>query len=61
MLVGAALGEPMSGLYAPAIEHCAVDEGGVFGLSAGLPARWPQIDGIGCNSAFGMRVTSPRL
>ena len=31
------------------------------GLSAGLPARWPQIDGIGRSSARGMRATSRRL
>src|SRR6516165_5957942 len=32
-----------------------------FGLSTGLPARWPQIDGIGRNSTFCMRPTSRRL
>ncbi len=31
------------------------------GFCAGLPARWPQIDGIGRNSARGMRATSRRL
>src|SRR5262249_34966709 len=31
------------------------------GLSTGLRARWPQIDGIGRNSAFCMRATSRRL
>jgi hypothetical protein len=31
------------------------------GFCAGLPARWPQIDGIGRNSAFGIRATSRRL
>ena len=31
------------------------------GLSAGLPARWPQIDGIGRNSARGICATSRRV
>ena len=31
------------------------------GLSAGLPARWPQIDGIGRNSARGIPVEDAQI